>query len=89
MEELSERGRDILNFEAETFVGAGAKEAAIRARFGFGATKYYQQLNALLDTQAALAYDPVLVNRLRRLRQGRQRSRTARRGDVTDPPVSG
>ena len=33
----------------------------------------------LLDTEAALAYDPLLVKRLRRLRAARQKERTARR----------
>ena len=59
MDELSQHERDILDFEAGTFGGPGAKEAAITARFGLGATNYYQQLNALLNTQAALAYNPV------------------------------
>lgn len=50
---------------------------------------YYQQLNALLDALAAPAYNPVMVNRLLRLRQSQQRSRTVRRGDGTDgPPAS-
>ena len=84
MDELSEHQRDLLDFEAGTFIGAGAKEQAIRARFRLGATSYYQQLNALLDTQAALAHNPALVNRLLRLRASRQRSRTARRRDITD-----
>ena len=43
------------------------------------ATRYYQVLNALIDAPAALAYDPLLVKRLRRLRQARQRARSARR----------
>jgi len=43
------------------------------------ATRYYQTLNALIDTDAALAHDPMLVKRLRRLRSARQRERSARR----------
>ena len=43
------------------------------------ATRYYQVLNALIDEPAALAFDPMLVKRLRRLRSSRQRARTARR----------
>ena len=87
MDELSQHERDILDFEAGTFGGPGAKEAAITARFGLGATNYYQQLNALLNTQAALAYNPVLLNRLLRLRQSRQRSRTARRDERPIPDL--
>jgi hypothetical protein len=36
-------------------------------------------LNALMDKPEALAADPLLIKRLRRLRAGRQRSRAARR----------
>ena len=43
------------------------------------ATRYYQVLNALIDRESALAYDPLLVKRLRRLRTARQRARSARR----------
>ena len=43
------------------------------------ATRYYQVLNALIDTQAALEHDPMLVKRLRRMRAQRQRARSARR----------
>ena len=46
---------------------AGAKEQAIRAQFGMSATRYYQVLNALIDRPEALAFDPLLVKRLRRL----------------------
>ncbi|HVT22265.1 MAG TPA: DUF3263 domain-containing protein, partial [Mycobacteriales bacterium] len=43
------------------------------------ATRYYQVLNALLDRPEALAADPMLVKRLRRMRAARQRQRSARR----------
>ena len=42
-------------------------------------TRYYQVLNSLIDNPAALAADPMLVKRLRRLRAARQRQRSARR----------
>ena len=41
--------------------------------------RYYQVLNALIDRSEALAADPLLVRRLRRLRASRQRQRQARR----------
>ena len=43
------------------------------------ATRYYQALNNVIDRPEALAADPMLVKRLRRLRSGRQRARAARR----------
>jgi hypothetical protein len=72
---LGERERDILAFERQSWRHAGAKEQAIRDRFELSATRYYQLLNALLDNPAALAHDPVLVARLRRLRGSRARAR--------------
>ena len=76
---LSERDQDILDFERQWWKFAGAKEQAIRDKFEMSATRYYQLLNALIDRPEALAHDPLLVKRLRRLRATRQRNRSARR----------
>jgi hypothetical protein len=72
---LTERDRQILEFERQWWRHAGAKEQAIRDTFGVSSTRYYQILNRLLDNPAALAHDPVVVGRLRRLRSTRSRSR--------------
>jgi hypothetical protein len=76
---LTRRDREILTFERQWWKYAGAKEQAIRELFDMSGTRYYQVLNALIDTPAALAADPLLVKRLRRLRASRQRQRSARR----------
>ena len=76
---LSDRDRGILEFERQWWKYAGAKEQAIRDLFDMSATRYYQIVNALIDTPEALAFDPMLVKRLRRLRATRQRARSARR----------
>jgi hypothetical protein len=76
---LSQRERDILTFERQWWRYAGAKEQAIRELFAMSSTRYYQVLNALIDRPDALAHDPMLVKRLRRLRSTRQRQRSARR----------
>jgi hypothetical protein len=76
---LTDRERQVLAFERQWWKHAGAKEQAIRDLFELSATRYYQLLNALLDNPAALAYDPVLVQRLRRLRATRGRARTGGR----------
>ncbi len=76
---LSERDLDILEFERHWWKYAGAKEQAIREKFAMSSTRYYQVLNALIDSPDALAADPLLVRRLRRLRAARQRQRSARR----------
>ena len=77
--ELSARDADILSFERQWWKFAGAKEQAIRDKFQMSATRYYQVLNALIDKPEALAQDPLLVKRLRRLRATRQRNRSAKR----------
>lgn len=76
---LSDRDREILALERLWWQFAGAKEQAIREKFDMSSTRYYQVLNALIDREDALAFDPLLVKRLRRLRAQRQRSRSARR----------
>lgn len=76
---LSERDRGILEFERQWWKYAGAKEQAIRELFGLSATRYYQALNVLMDDPEALAFDPMLIKRLRRMRASRQRARSARR----------
>jgi hypothetical protein len=70
-DELTEQERAILDFEKHWWRRPGAKEQAIRETFDVSPTRYYQLLNALLDRPAAVAYDPALINRLRRLRSGR------------------
>lgn len=76
---LERREREMLAFEAQWWKYAGAKEQAVRELFDMSATRYYQLLNALVDKPEALAADPLLVRRLRRLRASRQRTRAARR----------
>ena len=68
----------LLDFERRWVARVGAKEAAIRDEFGLPAARYYQMLNALIESPAALQHDPLLVRRLQRLRDSRTRSRAAR-----------
>jgi hypothetical protein len=72
---LDERSEQILVFERQWWKHVGAKEQAIRETFEISSTRYYQLLNRLLDDPRALEFDPGLVNRLRRLRISRARSR--------------
>jgi hypothetical protein len=78
MEELTPREIEILDFERSWWKHAGVKEQAIRDRFDMSATRYYQILNELLERPEAMAHDPILVKRLKRLRVYRQRQRVAR-----------
>jgi hypothetical protein len=74
---LTRRDHEMLAFEQHWWRRPGAKETAIRDRFGVSPTRYYQVLNALVDRPDALAADPLLVRRLRRLRSARQRTRSS------------
>ena len=87
-DQLSERDAAILDFERQWWKYAGAKEQAIRELFDMSATRYYQVLNALIDRPEALAVDPMLVKRLRRLRSARQRARSARITLRTSPSTT-
>ncbi len=73
---LTDREVEILAFERQWWKFPGAKDTAIRELFGMSPTSYYQLLNELIDDQAALAADPMLVKRLRRARAVRHRDRT-------------
>ena len=74
---LSSRERAMLDFERQWWRRAGAKETAIRDLFELPPTRYYQVLNALVNRPEALAADPLLVRRLRRVRAARQRTRSS------------
>ena len=75
---LSELDKRILAFEQSWWQFPGAKEREILEVFGMPVTRYYQLLNELIDRPEALAFDPVLVKRLRAQRARRQRMRSPR-----------
>ena len=76
---LDQRDRELLDFERESWKLRMSKERAIRERFGYSAARYHQLLNRAIDRPDALAYDPMLVRRLRRIRDARRRKRVAGR----------
>ena len=75
---LSELEVRILDFEGNWWRYAGAKEAAIKELFDLTAPRYYQLLNDLIDRDDALSASPMLVKRLRRLREARMATRISR-----------
>jgi len=81
---LTDQERAILDFERSWWTVDGVKEALIQERLGITASRYYRHLNELLDRSDALEHDPLVVRRLRRLRERRRRARVegaqARRG---------
>ncbi|CAH0191839.1 MULTISPECIES: DUF3263 domain-containing protein [unclassified Microbacterium] len=76
--DLTDRDRAILALEAAWPRHGGTKEEVIRSTLGMSPARYYQLLGRLIDTEQALEHDPLLVRRLRRLREHRVDQRVAR-----------
>lgn len=76
---MTDLERAILDFESKWWQYAGNKEAEIVRRFEMSVIRYAQKLNHILDNPEALAHGPVLVNRLRRLRDQRVTERAHRK----------
>lgn len=66
-------GRAMLDFERPGRPRDGRYEQLVRQQFGVSLITYTAELNRLLDDPEALQYDPITVNRLRRLRDDRRR----------------
>ena len=71
---LSELEMRILDFEATPWQ-RGTKADGIAELFELPASRYYELLNGILDKESAVHYSPLLVKRLRRLRETRVSSR--------------
>jgi hypothetical protein len=72
---LTERDRAILDFERSWWSEPGPKERTIKERFELSSARYYTLLGALIESPDALEYDPLLIRRLRRVKERRRRSR--------------
>ncbi len=81
---LSARDERILVFERQWNSHSGAKEHAIRSEFGLSGARYYQILNALIDSPAAVRHDPMLAGRLQRSRDARSQARAGRAFATSD-----
>ena len=79
---LSARDRAILDFERTWRQQSGPKDVAIREHLHMSPSRYYSLLNALLENDDALSYDPLTVKRAQRVRNQRRRIRMeGRRAD--------
>ncbi len=72
---LTERDKAMLDIERVWWTEDEPKEALIKERLDLSTTRYYQVLNELLERPEALEYDPLVVRRLRRVRERRRRQR--------------
>jgi hypothetical protein len=73
----------VLDFERTWWTEDGPKETLIAERLGLSGSQYYRLLNELLERDDALAYDPLVVRRLRRLRERRRRARLDRAAEAS------
>ena len=74
---LSELEIKLLEFENNWWRHAGSKESAVKELFNLTPPAYYQLLNNLIDRQEALMAQPILVKRLRRIRDARTSARSS------------
>ena len=77
LNDLSGLESRVLEFEKQWWRYAGAKESSIKELFDLTPPAYYQLLNNLIDRPEALLSQPMLVKRLRRLRESRTEARAA------------
>jgi hypothetical protein len=82
MTTLDPQLRSVLELERRWAVAGGPSQRLIRQRLGISPTRYHQLLVRAIDLPEALAYDPMLVRRLRRLRETRRRARRPRLGPL-------
>jgi hypothetical protein len=82
---LTERDRAIIEFERTWWSEDASKESIIRERFELSTTRYYELLGELIDSDEAYAHDPLVIRRLRRLRDRRRRARFERQ--IEQPPA--
>ena len=82
---LSDRDRAILEFEQGWWLEPGTKEAAIRARLDLSPSRYRELLYELLDDPEAMAFDPLVIRRVRRIRERNRKARFEGRS-AGEPP---
>ena len=78
-QQLSQRDRAILDFEQSWWKSATPRDQAVREQFQLTESEYAEVLNQLIASEAALLAEPLLIRRLRRLRDRRRQQHIARR----------
>jgi hypothetical protein len=78
-QQLSQRDRAILDFEQSWWESATPRDQAVREQFQLTESEYADVLNQLIASETALLAEPLLIRRLRRLRDRRRQEHIARR----------
>ena len=74
---LTRQERALIDFERSWWLDTGGepKRSSIRRSLETSPSRYWSMLDRLLDSPDALAYDPLLIRRLRRRRDERRWAR--------------
>lgn len=75
---LTDTQKAMLDLASEKFKHAGSLDSAAMERFGMTPTRYWQEINQLIQTEAAVAYRPATVAQLKTRRRSSM-TRTASR----------
>ena len=75
-QQLNKRELALLDFERDWSAHEDGKLAAMQERFGLSSSRYYQLLAELIESEAAMTHDPLLVRRMRRRRRAREAAAT-------------
>lgn len=70
---LTDTQKSMLDLAGQTFKYAGSLENQARERFGLTPTRYWQEVNRLIQTPAAHQHAPALTNRLNQRRRPQTR----------------
>ena len=82
---LTEKDIRILDFEASWWHFPEPKDRAIRDYLDMSSTRYYQALRRLVDNEDAAQQYPLVIKRLRRMKEQRKAAHTRR----VDTPLGG
>ena len=74
-DDLSEDQKRVIDFAKRQYRYPGKQEEDMLQTFGYRGTTFFRKLNDLLDHPKALEYDPVTINRYRRIRESRMAAR--------------
>ncbi len=77
--DLTDLERALLALERDWWRDGASRAEAARRRLGLAAADHARLIGALIDRSDAEAHDPVLVRRLRRMRDARRSERAGRR----------
>jgi hypothetical protein len=66
---LTDTQKAMLDVAARTYKYAGSVDVIAKERFGLSPTRFWQEINRLIQTEVAVAYRPEAVRRLNQRRR--------------------